>query len=383
MNQEPVELTPEIVHDGPPPGAKRRKRNPVRRLTIAVLVTLVILFLYHIFSDRITPYTSHATVETYLVQIAPRVSGPVIEVKVQDNQTVEQGQPLFRIDPEPFRIALDAANAALERAGQEIGASTASVAAAQARVAERRAELTNARLLAERILPLVERGVFAAARGDRTRADVARAEAAFKNAEAELDRARRDLGPKGADNPQIRAALAAVEKARLDVLYTTVAAPTDGLITNLRLSVGQFAGRGQPVMSFLDARDIWLTADLRENQLGRVKPGNRVEVALDVHPGRIFPGRVKSVGWGVGIGREAATGNLPTTGKEHGWLRPARRFPVRIDFDAEPGGVHSTGIEGVRLGSQADVIVYTKERSILNFVGRLRIRIVSLLSYLY
>jgi multidrug resistance efflux pump len=360
-----------------------RQRNLVRSLTIGVLLVLLILFIYHVISDRVTPYTSHGIVETFLVQIAPRVSGQVIEVNVHDNQTVEQGQSLFQIDPEPFRIAVESAEAALALAGQTIGASTAQVAAAQAKVAERRADVSNVRVQLERIMPLVNRGVLPKAQGDEARAELAKAEAALQNAEAELERAQQNLGPAGEANPQIRAAMAALEKAQLELLYTTVVASSDGLITNLRLAVGQYAKQGQPVLTFLDVRRIWLTAYLRENQLGYIKPGDTAEVALDVHPGQIFRGQVQSIGWGVTTGEETATGTLPEVQKNQGWLREPQRFPVRIELEAEPGGVDNTGIAGIRLGSQASVIVYTDEDSLLNSLGWLWIRLITSLSYLY
>jgi len=375
MNQESTEGATEPAPPPPP--------NPVRVVTINIIVLLLILFLYHIFSDRLTPYTSHGRIEAFVVQIAPRVSGQVIAVNVADNQQVDQGQTLFEIDPEPFRIAVNSAEAALELAGQNVGASTAQVAAAQARVAERRARLNNIRIRAERVMPLAARGVLSKARGDDARAQVETAAAALRNAEAELERARQNLGPAGEANPQLRAALADLEKARLDLLHTTVTAPADGLITNLRLAVGQYANRGQPVMSFLDVRSIWLTAYLRENQLGNVKPGDAVEIALDVHPGRIFQGQVRSIGWGVASGDETATGNLARAPGSQGWLREPRRFPVRIELEAEPGGVGNAGIENIRFGSQASVIVYTAPDAMLNGIGRLWIRLVTLLSYAY
>jgi multidrug resistance efflux pump len=165
---EKHELEPDSRGPATPSDATQAP-DPVRRIALGVVVALVVLLFYHVLSDRVTPYSSHGTIETFLVQIAPQVGGPVVEVAATDDQTVERGQLLFRIDPEPYRIAVEAAEAALAEAGQSVGASTAEVAAAQAEVTRRRADLRNVRLQVERVMPLVERDVLAATKGDEAR----------------------------------------------------------------------------------------------------------------------------------------------------------------------------------------------------------------------
>src|SRR3990172_11888038 len=109
-------------------------RDPVRRWTLIVLGLIVILFLYSLIADRLTPYTSQATVQAFIVRMAPEVAGRVQEVLVADNQKVKAGDVLFRIDPQTYEIALKQADARLASAGQTIGANTAAVAAAQERL---------------------------------------------------------------------------------------------------------------------------------------------------------------------------------------------------------------------------------------------------------
>jgi multidrug resistance efflux pump len=178
---------------------------------------------------------------------------------------------------------------------------------------------------------------------------------------------------------QARAALA---QARLDMTNTTVHAPADGMITNLRLSKGQYANRGQPVMSFIEGNSVWLTAYLRENQLGKVAPDNAVRVAFDLLPGRVFDGKVDSVGWGVTRGGEAPAGTLPDVQSAKGWLRDPQRFPVRIALKAE--AADALGNLPLRNGAQANVLILTNPDSwLLNPLGRAWLRIVSWLSYFY
>jgi len=119
---------------------------------------------------------------------------------------------------------------------------------------------------------------------------------------------------------------------------------------------------------------------MRENQLGNVKPGQDVTMALDVQPGKLFHGKVHSVGWGVSQGDEAPTGQLSTMPADQGWLRDPQRFPVRIMV--LPDEAKEAGIDAGRSGAQANVIIFANDGSIMNPIGRLWIKIVALLSYL-
>ena len=140
-------------------------RDPVRRWTLIVLGLIVVLFLYSLIADRLTPYTSQATVQAFVVRMAPEVAGRVIEVNVVDNQRVKAGDVLFRIDPQPFAIALQQAEAKLAGVGQSIGASTAAVSSAQERLIEAKPNATTCASKSNRILELVEKGVYAKAQG--------------------------------------------------------------------------------------------------------------------------------------------------------------------------------------------------------------------------
>jgi multidrug resistance efflux pump len=203
------------------------------------------------------------------------------------------------------------------------------------------------------------------------------AEAQVQRAQASLEQARQALGPQGADNPQIREALAALEQARLDLTRTTLLAPGDGVVRNLQLNIGQYAAAGQPALTFLDARLVWLNAFLRENSLEYTKPGVPAEVVLDVLPGRVLPARVESVGWGVGEGDVDPTTGLPKTRQgTGGWLAPAQRFPVQLAFETADGPPR-----GVRYNARASVILYTGEHRVANALAWLWIRLISVLTY--
>jgi multidrug resistance efflux pump len=373
MNEERVPQ-PERIAAAPLPS---KPADPLRRWTLVILLLCVLLFGWTLIADRLTPYTSDASVRTFVVRTVPEVSGKVIEVGVRDNQIVRTGDLLYRIDPTPFRIAVERAEAKLAAAGQAVGASTAAVDAAQAQLVEEIAQRGNVREQAARVFELVRLGVYSRARGDQARSQLEEAEAQVRRAQASLEQARQELGPQGADNPQIRETLAALEQARLDLTRTTLLAPGDGVVSNLQLNTGQFAAVGQPALTFLDTRLVWLQAFLRENSLEYIKPGLQAEVVLDVLPGRVLLARVESVGWGVGEGDIDSTTGLPKTRQgSGGWLAPAQRFPVQLAFETAGGPPH-----GVRYNARASVILYTGEHPVANALAWLWIRLIAVLTY--
>lgn len=358
----------------PPPA------SPMRKIILIALAILLILFVYHVLSDRFTPYTSQARVETFMTQVAAEVAGDVREVGVKDNSRVSRGQLLFRIDPEPYEVAVRSAEANLSVALQGADVSIADIEAARAQIDKQRADLAASSELNRIVTGLVTKHALAETQGIRSQADTAKTRADLAKAQADLQRAQASLGAPGLKNPKVRQALAALDQARLDLRNTEVRAPSDGMVTNLRLASGQYVSPGQPLLSFLESGARWISADMRENQLGNVTPGQRVTIALDVKPGKLFHGQVQSVGWGVSQGNEAPTGQLSSVPAESGWLREPQRFPVRILVS--PDEAKKAGIDIGRSGAQANVIIFTDDHSILNPIGRVWIKLVALLSYL-
>ncbi|WP_413468359.1 HlyD family secretion protein [Mesorhizobium sp. B1-1-8] len=349
--------------------------NSSRRVALVVVLLTIALFALSIAMERLTPYSAQATVQAYVVRMAPEVAGRVIEVGVSDNARVTQGQTLFRIDPQPYELAVAEASARLERIGQSIGASTAAVDSAQARVVKAEADRDNVRAQFQRTKTLVDRGISPRAKLDDAKRAVDVAEATVTGAEADLSKAQEELGPQGADNPQLKEALATAERARLNLAHTTVVAPSNGVISNLQLSVGQIVGVGQSALTFIDSGTIWVTAAVKENSLEYLEPGDEAEVVLDSLPGMVFATRVESVGWGVGQGGVDLATGLPNIRNQSGWVRDSQRFPVRLVFTDGPP-------RGVRFGSQVNVMIYASDNSAMNAVAYLWIRIVSVLTYL-
>ena len=150
-------------------------------------------------------------------------------------------------------------------------------------------------------------------------------------------------------------------------------------MTDLRTDVGQFAQVGAPAMTLIAVHDLWISADMTENNLGNVKPGDKVAIVLDVMPGEVLKGRVRSVGSGVSPASRRQPGSLPPIENNRDWLRQSQRFPVAVEFDPS----ERERLRGVRIGGQADVLVYTGDHGLMNWLGEAFIGLTSYLSYLY
>ncbi|MFV7771332.1 HlyD family secretion protein [Shewanella marisflavi] len=344
-----------------------------RKMSFYIIGLIFAVWLYSLWADRVTPMTSEARVHTYIVRVAAEVAGNITEVNVKDNQVVEAGDPLFQIDPRNYQLALQAAQANLQLAGQNIGASTAAVEVAQAKVIDAIAARNNAKEQAIRISELAGQGVLSQSELDNAIEARDRTQANLEAAEASLAQARQALGPKGQDNPQILSAMAKLEQAQLDLQKTQVLAPSKGVVTNLQLTQGQRANVGSPLLTFIDPRNVWISALVRENSLENIRVGQKVEVVLDALPGRVLEGRVESIGWGTG-GSNNIDQNTGFLTADNSAIK-AQRYPVNIVFsDSRPPS-------NIRYGSQATVAFYTEQSSIGEFLVSIWIKIVSLWTY--
>ena len=150
-------------------------------------------------------------------------------------------------------------------------------------------------------------------------------------------------------------------------------------MTDLRTDVGQFAQTGSPAMTLIAMHDLWISADMTENNLGNVKPGDVAAIVLDVMPGQVLKGRVRSVGTGIAPGKQPQPGALPEIENSRDWLRQAQRFPVAVEFDPS----EQERLRGVRIGGQADVLIYTGDYDFMNWLAGVFIKVMSYFSYLY
>jgi len=378
-SQEPADQEAAASKEPEAKPTESPKKDPVRKWTLVILLLVVVLICWYLVADRVTPYSTQARLHALVVPITPLISGLVEKVMVTNNQSVAEGDELFTINTDDYRFQLEAAEADLQVARQSVGVSTANIVAAEASVIAalaglKRAEQDVARL---RGIRAEDPGAISERRLQVSEASVTAAGASVDAARANLEKAKQDLGLEGENNVRILQAQVAIANAQLNMDRATVLAPDDGVVIDVRLDTGNFAAAGAPQMTFVTVDNVWVQVDFTENNLGHIKPGDPVELIFDAQPGRVFSGTVRGVGFGVQID-SAPLGSLPTIENDKNWLRDAQRFPVLVDFESG----HLDEMR-VRVGSQVSVIVYTGSSSLMNTLGRLRIRVATYLSYAY
>ncbi len=385
------EASPAPVADPPPTSVATPAPEPVpppsrpgsgSRLGAIVVLSLIVASLaWYFVADRLTPYTSQARVQAFVVPVAAEVSGKVVKVHVKNNDEVRPGQALFDIDPVPYRIALQRSRSDYESVRLAVNSANAAVTAATASLQAARANRISSEQNAKRIEQIFteDPGAISVRRVETTRADRIKARSQEEAAAADLRRAVETAGEAGDNNAQLVSARSAIEKAELDLARTNVVAAAGGLVTDLRTDVGQFAQAGAAAMTLIAIHDLWISADMTENNLGHIQAGDKAAILLDVMPGEVLQGRVRSVGGGVSSGDQPKPGSLPTIDNSRDWLRQSQRFPVAVEFDPS----ERERLRGVRIGGQADVLIYTGDHVLMNWLGGLFIGLMSYLSYLY
>ena len=368
----------------PAPPAAKPPADPVNKGVKWVVGLIVLSLLWYLLADRFTPYTQQARVQAFVVPVASEVAGRVTRVLVRDNQMVEAGEVLFEVDPEQYQIVVERARADLESTRRQIAASTAGIDSALASLRAAQANELKSQQDRDRLERLYREdpGTISLRRLEVSRATHVQSISQVAAARAEVQRAREQQGGSDEQNALLRSAATALSKAELDLANTRVRALSAGLITDLRTDVGHFAVAGNPVMTLITIQDVWINAEMTENNLGRVEPDTPVAIVLDVLPGEVFAGRVRSVGYGVSVGQNTAPGTLPNVENSRDWLRPAQRFPVIVEFAAGEAA-RLAKLRGIRVGGQADVMAFPTEGNPLNPLGRLYLYLMSWLSYAY
>jgi len=391
-----------------------------------VLVLLLILaaaayavFLHY--RDRIS--SDDANVDGHVTAVAPKVSGNVVEVAVQDNQEVKAGQVLVRIDPRDYQARVDLAKAAVLQAESQLSsartavpwvndttqssnslasaqlesalaeveraraayeqASTADLAYAEANIRSKQASSDRAQADLARMKPLLDKAEISKQQYDAYLAAARVAESDLKASEdklasaqkeaairkAALDAAqthvaqakaqvenslanRKQVDIRKADvsgaSASVEAARARLEAAELDLSYTTIAAPLDGVVTRKSVEMGQIVQPGQSLMAIIPLRDTWVIANFKETQLANVQPGQKAEIHVDMY-GRSVTGHVDSIAGATGsrmslLPPENATGNF---------VKVVQRIPVKILVDQTDGLI-------LRPGMNVDVTIFTR-----------------------
>lgn len=314
------------------PQPRRRRGRGFIRLVLLLVVPVAAaiggLYWYALGGRYVT--TENAYVKANMIAVAPHISGRVVEVNVEDNQLIRAGDVLFQIDSQPHRIAINRAEARILAVRNEIESTRAEYAQIEAEIDEVLERQKFLKRQFERQQQLRKRGVAAAVRLDEAENELATSEQTVRALRQKIRGVVADLGGDPLapveQHPDFLEAEAERDQARLMLGYTTVAAPTDGIISRMQLQPGEWVEDGEPVFSIIESRDHWIEANLKETQLTHVVVGQNVTVEVDAYPGHVWEGRVESISAATG----AEFSILPPQNATGNWVKVVQRLPVRI-----------------------------------------------------
>ena len=348
---------PEAPRSPPPaqtqtgPAAKPNQKGFVRRRpvvsTIGAMLLASALGGGYLYLNQIEHFqsTDDAFIAARQSSLAPKVSGYITAVPVTDNQHVAAGDVIARIDDRDYRTALEqaeaqvaAAQASIENVEAQIDVQNAQINANQAQVDQAQAALVFAQQQASRYQHLEQTGYGTVQNAEQYTSQLRQQQAALQSAQATLNLAQRQIEALKAQRKSAAANLAQAgaqrDQARLNLSYTTVTAAQPGRIVNLGAAIGAFAQPGTSLTQFVPD-EIWVTANFKEIQLDRMRPGEPVTLRIDAYPGRTIRGHVDSVQSGSGT----AFSLLPAQNATGNYVKIVQRVPVKIVMDNPPKDV--------------------------------------------
>ena len=334
MNANPTGL------EEPPPDPKKSTAGLMAGLAIIAMAS-VAGFCAWTWIDH-HPQSDDAVVTAPVFGIAPRVSGPVVSLPISNNARVAKGEVLFEIDPEPYELAVQAANANLAAADGElenlrglIASQNEHVAVASAALRKAETAEAEARETYNRLLPLLAKKYVTPEKLDTAKRLLESTSAGVDAARAEVSAARSAIQSTAALEARRTAMAVTLEQAKLALRDCTVRSPVDALISGMELAEGAFARTAIDIFKVIDTGDWAVTANFRESQLRNIRPGQKAIVQLMTAPGHQFVGKVESIGWGVTPLPEDPFAGLPIVRREMDWVRLAQKFPVKISLPAD------------------------------------------------
>ncbi len=332
-----TEQTPPTPDQAPAPNGNEKNGFARRKKVLGVVaLMLVVAALGYYYHSRSRVSTDDAQIDGHIYSISPRVPGYVIEVLVADNQLVEKDQPLVRIDPVEYEVALADAVAGLSSLEEDSASAGQDVQSAQSEFSLAQLDLNRNRDLLR--VQSVSQSAFDQA---QSKADTARAK--LLSAQAKLSAI--GHGKASIKSSKIEAQKAKVRQASLNLEYATIVAPARGFVTRKAVEPGTMLAKGQPIMALvpLDPGEIWITANFKETQLTHVRPGQRVSIEVDAFPGATIGGKVDSIQAGTG----ASFSLFPPENAAGNYVKVVQRIPVKISLD---NGTQGDPLPPLRVG---------------------------------
>jgi membrane fusion protein (multidrug efflux system) len=329
---EPVDAEAANATDAAEIVEKTRGRSKLRLFLMLIVPAIVLAGgIFYWVSSGGSVSTDNAAVKQDIVSVSAQVSGPVSKISVENGDHVKRGDLLFQIDPAPYRVALEQAQAQLAAAKLQTQQLQTQAAGTGADITGAQANLNIKQNALSRQSALLKRGFTTRADYEDALNEVKTAQTDLADARARAANANAAIAP--GEQPSIAQAQAAVDKARLDLEHTDVRAPFDGVIANAdRLQLGQAVAPGLGLLSLVHGKDAWIQANFKEKDLTEMQPGQKVDIEIDAYPDAHFKGHVESIG--AGTGSEFAV--IPAQNANGNWVKVTQRVPVRIAFDGKP-----------------------------------------------
>ena len=350
-----------------------------RQVVLVIIAVLIALVVFFAFMDRWEPNTRDAHLQTYVAKIAPQVGGRVVEVYVENNQQVKKGDPLFQLDSRPYQHQVQTARAELVRSEFLVRQLEADADAARERVADREAALVYSREKHGAFKELLPDAFIPKLRVEEALSEVEKNAALRDQAQMQWLGSRQILEAEvDGENVLVRAERARLAYEEWKLGQTSVFSPVDGYVTNMTYSLGSYARTGETMLTLVDMDNWWISAQVKENNMERVRVGLPADVSFALYPGKVFRGVVQSAVRGVNLEDREPPIFLPYVKKTTNWVQLAQRFPVFVvlqDYDEQQ--------YPLRVGATALVTIYTDEFGVMHTVAWVLHRVRSLLDYIF
>lgn len=298
--------------------AEEQQRPKKRKIIIPIAIVIAILAGGYLISESRFQSTDDAYVEADIIQVTPKVSGHIIESYIQDNKEVKAGDIVAKIDDEVYKERYEQAKANYEKALLNQKNAKANLKAADS-------EIALAKLDLERYQKLYTEGAISKQMLDKAQAN-------YDAVNARLTHAQENVFASGTNvaDADLKALKAIMNQAKLNLEYTNVTAPNTGIVTNRRIEKGSYVSVGAPLFAIVPDK-IWIVANFKENQVGQMKPGQKVTIKVDAYKNKTFKGHIDSIQRASG----AKSSLFPPENAVGSFVKIVQRIPVKIVFDEE------------------------------------------------